>query len=452
MLPSGWDAAGNVRPRMSRRAAGAMSLVCCVLLAGCETAPAPVSERRVEEYRKAAPAPSAASKPAPPAEPSAKTSAPAASTAPPPTAAAAKPTAVPQANTGAAASTPATAASKSAAPKAAAGPEAATAAAASTPAASAAKPGAAKTTPTNEEEAEVDGRPEFYTVKRGDTVYSIALDAGLDYKELAAWNQLDDANVIRVGQQLRLHPPAGWKPEAVEAEGAVVRPAAAPPQVESLPLEASPPTKSFPKGIKVPYSEQALTQLTRDPAKAPATDGKPPAEPKPDARATSPVASPTTPAATAPPVQAKAATAPALPAKLSEPVAVPQGHDSAGWMWPTAGKLLHPFNQGNNPKGVAIGGNPGQPIVASAAGKVVYSGMGLRGYGKLIIIKHDNTYLTVYAHNRELLVKEGDRVSKGQRIAEMGNIDSEHVGLHFEIRRLGKPVDPLEYLPQEGAS
>jgi lipoprotein NlpD len=120
-------------------------------------------------------------------------------------------------------------------------------------------------------------------------------------------------------------------------------------------------------------------------------------------------------------------------------------------VWPTTGKLLHPFNQGPNPKGVAIGGNSGQPVLASAAGKVVYSGNGLRGYGKLIIIKHNNTYLSVYAHNRELLVKEGERVSKGQRIAEMGSTDSERVGLHFEIRRLGRPVDPLKYLPQEGA-
>ena len=120
------------------------------------------------------------------------------------------------------------------------------------------------------------------------------------------------------------------------------------------------------------------------------------------------------------------------------------------WVWPTTANCLHPFNQGPNPKGVAIGGSAGRPIVASAAGKVVYSGSGLRGYGKLIIIKHNNTYLSVYAHNRELLVKEGERVSKGQRIAEMGSTDSDRVGLHFEIRRLGKPVDPLKYLPPGG--
>jgi len=458
-MASGWHCADNPRRGMGKSVASAVFLVCCSLLAGCETAPAPVSERRVEDYRKPAPAPSATSKATPTAEPSATTSAPAAASTTPPKAASAKAAPGPEASTSASASTPTAAASKSGVPKTVAvAPEAAGGAAASTSVASppnssttsASKPALAKTAATGEGEMEGDGRPEFYTVKRGDTVYGIALDAGLDYKELAAWNQLDDANVIRVGQQLRLHPPAGWKPEPPEPEGVVVRPATAPPQVESLPLEA-PPTKSSPKGIKVPYSEQALAQLTRDPTKSP-SEGKPPVEAKPDARVTIPAVSQATPPATQPPAaQAKTVTGPAMPAKLSEPAPVLQ-QDSVRWMWPTAGKLLHPFNQGNNPKGVAIGGNPGQPIVASAAGKVVYSGMGLRGYGKLIIIKHDDTYLTVYAHNRELLVKEGDRVNKGQRIAEMGNIDSEHVGLHFEIRRLGKPVDPLEYLPPEGAS
>jgi lipoprotein NlpD len=359
-------------------------------------------------------------------------------------AAAPKPIPAPEASTVAATKPPATSTPKTT-PKPIPAPEVSTAAAAKTPVDSASKPAAPKTAPAGEEGVEDDWRPEFYTVKRGDTVYSIALDAGLDYKELAAWNQLGDANVIRVGQQLRLRPPAGWKPEA-EAEAVVVRPAASPPQVESLPLEAPPVVKSTPKGIKVPYSEQALVQLTRDPAKVPATtEGKPPAEPKPDARPTSPTLPP---AAPTPAPQAAPAKAAAAPAKALEQSPSSQALDSAPWIWPTAGKLLHPFNEGSNPKGVAIGGSLGQPVLASAAGKVVYSGMGLRGYGKLIIIKHDNTYLTVYAHNRELLVREGERVSKGQRIAEMGNIDAERVGLHFEIRRLGKPVDPLEYLPQ----
>jgi lipoprotein NlpD len=431
-------------------AAAVIFLAFCAVLAGCETAPAPVSERRVEEYRKPPPAPPlkpAASEPsaagaAAPATSAAKSSAPKVAPAPD--------------SSGTTTSAPATSTAKSAAapksvtPKPVPTPETATTTTPSTPAASTSKPAASKTVPG--EEVEGDSRPEFYTVKRGDTVYGIALDAGLDYKELAAWNQLDDANVIRVGQQLRLHPPAGWKPDPADAEGTVVRPAASTPQVESLPLEPSPQVKSSPKGIKAPYSEQAFAQLTRDPGKVPVADGKPPAEPKPDARPAPPTDLPTATSATPAAAQSKVATAPAASTKALEPAPGVQLQDSAGWVWPTTGKLLHPFNEGNNPKGVAIGGNLGQPIVASAAGKVVYSGMGLRGYGKLIIIKHDNTYLSVYAHNRELLVREGERVSKGQRIAEMGNLDSERVGLHFEIRRQGKPVDPLEYLPPEGSS
>jgi lipoprotein NlpD len=150
-----------------------------------------------------------------------------------------------------------------------------------------------------------------------------------------------------------------------------------------------------------------------------------------------------------------AAVAPAKPppgpvATVAKPVAAAPPATDAGWIWPTSGPLLHGFNQGSNPKGVAIGGEPGQAIVASSAGKVVYSGSGLRGYGKLIIIKHSDTYLSVYAHNKTLLVKEGERVARGQKIAEMGDSDSQRVALHFEIRRLGKPVDPLQYLPEGG--
>ena len=434
---------------MGAQSAVGILWVCSALLAGCETAPAPVSQRRVEEYRKAPSAPAtppkpAASEPSPAAAATTQATSAANATTP-------KPIPAPEASTAPAAKTPAISTPKTATPKPSPVPEASTATVAKTPASSASRSTAPKTGPASEEELEGDSRPEFYTVKRGDTVYSIALDAGLDYKELAAWNQLDDANVIRVGQQLRLRPPAGWKPDAADAEGVVVRPAANQPQVESLPLEAPPSVKSAPKGIKVPYSEQALAQLTRDPGKSPATEAKAALEPKADARPASPPAPAVSPIS--PPVSALARppTSAAVSTKTWQPAA-PPAQDSARWIWPTAGKLLHPFNQGPNPKGVAIGGNAGQPVVASAAGKVVYSGSGLRGYGKLIIIKHDNTYLSVYAHNRELLVREGERVSKGQKIAEMGNIDSELVGLHFEIRRLGKPVDPLEYLPQDGAS
>jgi lipoprotein NlpD len=142
-------------------------------------------------------------------------------------------------------------------------------------------------------------------------------------------------------------------------------------------------------------------------------------------------------------------TAPASPAPPSSASGTTPAGEIA-WGWPARGALLQAFNQGPNPKGIAIGGELGQAVLASAAGKVVYSGSGLRGYGKLVIIKHDATYLSVYAHNRELRVKEGERVARGQPIAEMGSFDAERPGLHFEIRRLGKPVDPLQYLPAKG--
>jgi lipoprotein NlpD len=119
------------------------------------------------------------------------------------------------------------------------------------------------------------------------------------------------------------------------------------------------------------------------------------------------------------------------------------------WAWPTEGKIVRRFKPDSpGRKGIDIAGRPGQPVRAAAAGKVVYAGSGLRGYGALIIIKHNNTYLSAYAHNRRLLVKEGQRVRKGQQIAELGATGTDSPKLHFEIRRNGKPVDPLRYLPR----
>ena len=116
------------------------------------------------------------------------------------------------------------------------------------------------------------------------------------------------------------------------------------------------------------------------------------------------------------------------------------------FQWPARGNLISGFDESKN-KGLDIGGKVGDPVLAAADGRVVYAGAGLRGYGNLIIIKHDNTYLTAYAHNSKLLVKEGDNVRKGQKIAEMGDTDTDQVKLHFEIRRLGKPIDPATLLP-----
>jgi lipoprotein NlpD len=120
--------------------------------------------------------------------------------------------------------------------------------------------------------------------------------------------------------------------------------------------------------------------------------------------------------------------------------------DEISWIWPTSGAVLTGFDELKN-KGLDMGGNVGDPVLAAADGRVVYVGAGLRGYGNLIILKHNNTYLTAYAHNQTLLIKEDQTVRKGQKIAEMGNSDADRVKLHFEVRRQGKPVDPTKYLP-----
>ena len=160
---------------------------------------------------------------------------------------------------------------------------------------------------------------------------------------------------------------------------------------------------------------------------------------------TRPVAS--APAAVSTPLPAQGASV-AKPAPAPAPAAQPAtgGEEDIAWLWPAQGTPIAGFDEVKN-KGIDIAGKAGDPVLASADGRVVYSGAGLRGYGNLIILKHNNTFLTAYAHNQTLLVKEDQSVSKGQKIAEMGNSDADRVKLHFEIRRQGKPVDPVKYLP-----
>ncbi len=280
--------------------------------------------------------------------------------------------------------------------------------------------------------------PPTYAIKRGDTLYQIALDHGLDYRELAAWNNIENVNVIRVGQVLVLGPPGGTESSAVTTplmtavpvtpSGGETRPPLLLPPSSGRPN--TPTFKTEPRAIKVPYSEQALAQLQQLAPAAPAVVAV-----APEARP-SPAPTIATPGAT--------------PALAPRPDAgrVPEiDDDNLGWVWPTAGKVVAGFSESANLKGIDIAGKVGQPVVASAAGKVVYAGTGLRGYGKLIIVKHNRTFLSAYAHNREIAVKEGQQVAKGQKIAEMGDTDSDQVKLHFEIRRLGKPVDPVKFLP-----
>jgi lipoprotein NlpD len=273
--------------------------------------------------------------------------------------------------------------------------------------------------PTTKPYREGDWRPEYHIVKKGDTLYSIALDYGQDYRELAAWNNLEDPGLIKIDQRLRLFPPNS----VGEATTAQPIPLAAPVAV---------PDFSEPKARKLPYSEQALAQL-KMPAKAAAIPT--PSDPA--------MAQPSTKSATA------HATTPPLPVPGQKEI--PAGDGKMIWEWPAQGRLLYGFGQGANQKGVGIEGRSGQPVLAAAPGKVVYSGSGLRGYGKLIIIKHNASYLSVYAHNSQILVKEGQAVAKGQKIAEIGDTDSDRIALHFEIRRLGKPIDPLQYLPERAS-
>jgi lipoprotein NlpD len=208
---------------------------------------------------------------------------------------------------------------------------------------------------------------DHYVVKRGDTLYSIALDAGADYRELAQWNGLDDPTRIQVGQQLRVTPPPG------QAQVAAVR---VPGRLESRPLESAP-----------------------------------------------------------------------LPPRV-EPRPAPAAVAAAGlFSWPAKGRVLAEF-AGPRRKGIDIDGRPGDPVLAAAAGRVTYVGTGIQGMGKLVVIKHDNGFITVYAHNKDVLVKEQQAVARGQKIAEIGSTDAERPKLHFQIRKGAAPVDPLLYLPK----
>jgi len=254
-----------------------------------------------------------------------------------------------------------------------------------------------------------------HTVQRGDTLYAIAFANGLDYREVAIWNRLESPDRILVGQVLRLTQPAG----AIE-----IRPLDDEPAPSARPL-TEPDELREPQAVLLPYSEANWAQASNPRPAVAAVPAPPPA----------PAALP--PAAMPPAAMPPAATPPAAAASATV----------GAWLWPAEGVLAGRFGAAGG-KGIDIVGQRNAPVIAVAPGKVVYSGSGLRGYGRLLIVKHAGEYLSAYAHNETILVKEGEQVTAGQRIALMGDSDADRVKLHFEIRRYGKPLDPLNFLPE----
>lgn len=227
------------------------------------------------------------------------------------------------------------------------------------------------------------GKPGYYTVKPGDTLIRIGLEHGQSSQDIARWSQVKDPNRIEIGQVLRVVPPEG-------ESAVVIKPISSPSVVA--------------KSVNTPRAAVAPPSANK-----PGTIGS-------------------------------AGTSAPAPANPVETIDITQ------WAWPAEGPVIAGFDEVKN-KGLDIAGEAGSAVLAAADGRVVYVGSGLRGYGNLIILKHDNVYLTAYAHNQTLLVKEDQTVTKGQKIAEMGNSDADRVKLHFEVRRQGKPVDPAKYLP-----
>jgi lipoprotein NlpD len=240
----------------------------------------------------------------------------------------------------------------------------------------------------------------YYRVRRGDSLHAIAFNLGLDWRDIARWNNISAPYVIYPDQMLRV--------AEAPLRGAVTTTGTGPaPSVSE---------RSSERAVQTTPSQPAGTQAPATPA------------PKP----TTPVTEPAVTSVKPPATGSGASTA-----------------DPSRWLWPTDGRLLSTFKAGDPSRnGIELAGSEGQSILASAAGEVVYSGNGLIGYGELIIIKHSDRMLSAYGHNRKRLVAEGQAVSAGEKIAEMGRDERNRALLHFEIRRGGTPQDPMKYLPR----
>ena len=277
--------------------------------------------------------------------------------------------------------------------------------------------------------------PERYTVKPGDSLYLISFATGTDWREIARLNGINAPYKIFPGQSLlvRQGSPATVQRPGAPSGGVITR--AAP---SATPVTAQP--------IPLPMPSPGVASATsRPPAAAPArsaapVDATPRGVPAPRSGTSAPP-----PAA----VAAASAVPPSPPRPAAAAPAAQRPPRPGAWQWPATGKLIGHFSGGAQPhKGIDLDGRVGDPVRAANSGVVVYAGSGVRGYGNLLIVKHDDVFLSAYAHNSKLLVKEGDVVRAGQTIAQIGDSGTDRVKLHFEVRRKGTPVDPAKVLPR----
>ncbi|WP_223669339.1 peptidoglycan DD-metalloendopeptidase family protein [Kangiella shandongensis] len=288
--------------------------------------------------------------------------------------------------------------------------------------------------------SEVDNSQQFYFVKPADTLYSIAFRYGLDYHTLAEVNNIDATYTIYPGQKLDLEKTRQIESRRVVSDSQVAK---------------SDNANATPTGNRVIARRTPVQEVSRPTT----TVSRPTTQKKSSSQAKQkqPKKSKETKATSAKteikkPVSNQSRTEQAKPVKKTRrKPAQAQSFTSKSvkyWMWPNMGRVIKRFSSKSNTRGIDIAGNMGEPVRAAAPGLVVYAGRGLRGYGNLIIVKHNNEFISAYAHNKRLLVKENEIIKAGQKIAEVGNTDSDIPKLHFEIRFKGKPVDPLRYLPK----
>jgi len=278
--------------------------------------------------------------------------------------------------------------------------------------------------------SEVDNSQQFYFVQPADTLYSIAFRYGLDYKTLAESNNIDSNYTIYPGQKLNLE-----TARQAQAREPAIDTSTVASSSNSRPTNPTSTGRTPVTEISRPSVKTVDRPVVENKTKAPPKAVKEPVKKSP-------------PPATKKTVKREEKAKPVK--KRPKPASTRQfsSQDIKYWMWPNMGAVIKRFSTSSNSRGIDIAGNMGEPVRAAAPGLVVYAGRGLRGYGNLVIVKHNNEFISAYAHNKRIVVKENEIIKAGQKIAEIGNSDSDIPKLHFEIRFKGKPVDPLRYLPK----